>query len=57
MVVNDVFNGDASLSNEHFKGVGLALGLVRIKDIHAGKITDLKQAIEESKPDENTSKS
>lgn len=45
---NDVFNGLATETNEHFKSVGRALGLVRIKDILAGVITDLKQEIEES---------
>lgn len=49
---HDVFNGQAIDVNEHFKSVGRALGLVRIKDILAGVILDLKQEIEETKPKE-----
>ena len=32
---------------EHFKWIGLTLGLVRIKDLHLGKIDDLEQQLKE----------
>ncbi len=44
---HNVFRGDLSLTNDHFTSVGLALGLVRIKDIHAGIIIDLEQEVKE----------
>ena len=34
--------------SEHFKCVGFALGLVRMKDIHIGKIQDLEQQLKEN---------
>lgn len=52
MVTAEVFSGDPNQTNQHFKGVGLALGLVRIKDLHMGKISDLKQLVKESIQDD-----
>jgi hypothetical protein len=34
-------------NNQHFKAVGYALGLVRMKDLHLGTIEDLKQQVKE----------
>jgi len=44
-------------ASEHFKCVGLALGLVRIKDIHMGKIKDLVELIKENEDETNAAKS
>jgi hypothetical protein len=40
-----VFTGDIELTNHHFKMVGLALGLVRIKALHYAKQEELAQSI------------
>jgi hypothetical protein len=50
-VTNEVFAGDPTLTNQHFKNVGLALGLVRVKELHQGLIEDLKEKVN---PDETT---
>lgn len=46
-----VFQGDVGNTNNHFRSVGLALGLVRIKDLHLGVIEDLRQQIKEQNED------
>lgn len=43
----EVFDGKVENVNEHFKSVGRALGLVRIKDLHMGKINDLMMEVKE----------
>lgn len=48
-----VFRGDKD-SNDHFEHIGLVLGLVRIKDLHLGKIADLREQLKESKANERT---
>jgi hypothetical protein len=40
-------------ASEHFKNVGLTLGLVRLKDIHLGKIKDLEETIKEQNAEQN----
>ena len=52
-----VFRGSLEPVSEHFKEVGRALGLVRIRDLHLGLIEDLKQQKKESDENETTPKS
>jgi hypothetical protein len=46
----EVFNDTEG--NKHFVAVGRALGLVRIKDLHLGKITDLEQRLKQQDQDQ-----
>jgi hypothetical protein len=46
----EVFQADPDKTNNHFKAVGMALGLARIKDLHVGKIIDLQELIKEQQP-------
>ena len=51
----EVFRGDPD-TNKHFVHVGHALGLVRIKDLHLGKLEDLRNQVKEPNTNERTSK-
>lgn len=47
MVTADVFNETKDV-HAHFKFVGMALGLVRVKSLHLGMIAELEQQIKET---------
>lgn len=46
----EVFQAEPDPGNQHFKAVGMALGLARIKDLHVGKIADLQELVKEQQP-------
>ena len=51
----EVFRGGVNETVEqHFKHIGLVLGLVRIKDLHMGQIVDLETTVQELAQNERT---
>ena len=40
--LEEVMSGDVSKANEHFRLLGVSIGLTRIAKIHAGLIKDLE---------------
>jgi hypothetical protein len=49
----EVFQIDPEKTHTIAKSSGLALGLVRIKDIHIGKIKDLEEQLKEIQEQDN----